>query len=177
MSMGSEGHAAVPPHGMQWRYEARPEDREAVRRIVHSSGFFSPAEIDVAVELVDDRLRLGEASEYYFVFADDAEGRTWGYTCYGPITVTQGSFDLYWIAVDHEYRGRGLGKRLLAESERLIAAAGGRRVYIETSIKPQYSPTRHFYERNGYPLEAVLKEFYGPGDDKAIYVKALPATQ
>jgi GNAT superfamily N-acetyltransferase len=177
MWTGSQDHATVPPGGMQWRYEVRPEDREAVRRIVHSSGFFSPQEIDVAVELVDERLCRGEASEYYFVFADDTQGRTWGYTCYGPITVTQGSFDLYWIAVDHEYRGRGLGKRLLAESERLIAAAGGRRVYIETSTKHQYTPTRRFYERCGYPLEAVLKEFYAPGDDKAIYVKALPPAQ
>jgi hypothetical protein len=46
-------------------------------------------------------------------------------------------------------------------------------VYIETSSRPPYAPTRAFYERCGYELEVVLKEFYGPGDGKAIYVKAV----
>jgi hypothetical protein len=61
----------------------------------------------------------------------------------------------------------------LAESERLIKEAGGRRVYIETSNRPLYVPTRAFYERCGYHCEAVLKEFYGPEDDKVIFVREL----
>lgn len=158
---------------MTFRYQPRPADRQAVERIVASSGFFAPHEIAVAVELVDDRLARGPASEYFFVFADGAQGRTWGYTCYGPITVTQGSYDLYWIAVDQTYRGKGLGRALLEESERLIRAAGGRRLYIETSNREQYASTRGFYLRCGYTLEALLKDFYAPGDDKAIYVKGL----
>jgi GNAT superfamily N-acetyltransferase len=144
-----------------------------VRRIVESTGFFYPAECDVAVELVEERLAKGEASGYYFVFAE-LDGRPAAYACYGPIACTVGSFDLFWIAVDQEHQRVGLGRRVLEESERLIRAAGGRRVYIETSNRAQYQPTRTFYERCGYHCEAVLKEFYGAGDDKVVYVKALP---
>ncbi len=155
-----------------YRYDAGPADRENVRRIVESSGFFYPAEVDVAVELVDERLAKGAPSGYHFVFAE-CDGRTVGYACYGPIAATAASYDLYWIAVEQSCRGKGLGRLLLVETERLIGQSGGRRVYIETSNRPQYLPTRGFYERCGYALEAVLRDFYAPGDDKAIFVKAL----
>jgi ribosomal protein S18 acetylase RimI-like enzyme len=172
--MGSAKHNPPPqlPPGYVFRYEVRPEDREHVRRIVASTGFFNPAEVEVAVELVHERLTRGAASGYNFVFVEN-DGRVLGYACYGPIAGTAASHDLYWIAVEGAARRQRLGQLLMAEAERLIGQAGGRRVYIETSHREQYSPTRRFYDRAGYRLEAVLKDFYAPGDDKAIYVKVL----
>jgi len=158
---------------LRWRYEALPADRDAVRRLTESTGVFHPFEIDVAVELVDERLTRGASSGYEFVFAEE-DGKTLGYACFGPIALTQGSFDLYWIAVEKGRQGCGLGRRLLDESERLMAAAGGRRVYIETSGRDIYEPTRGFYLRCGYRIAAVLRDFYAVGDDKVIFVKELP---
>ena len=155
-----------------YRYDVTPADREHVRQMVHSTGFFTPAETDVAVELVDERLAKGPASGYWFVFAQ-CDGQPLGYVCYGHIAVTKDSYDLYWIVVSQSQRGKGLGRKLLEEAERLIAAAGGHRVYIETSNRAQYLPTRGFYERCGYHEEAVLQDFYGPGDSKVIFVRAI----
>lgn len=143
-----------------------------MRAIVASTGFFSDAEIDIAVELVKDRLARGEASDYHFVFAAQ-QGRPIGYACYGPIACTASSFDLYWIVVHNDHRGHGLGVQLMHECERMIAAEGGRRIYVETSSRPQYEPTRNFYEKCGYRVEAVLEDFYAPGDGKVILVKAV----
>jgi GNAT superfamily N-acetyltransferase len=157
---------------MEFRCEVCPDDREAVRRLVDSTGVFSPVEIDVAVELVDDRLKHGRRSDYYFLFAE-LGGRTVGYTCYGPIPLTAASFDLYWIAVDKTLHGRRIGRALLERTEERIREAGGRQVYIETSNRHQYAPTRGFYLRCGYQQEALLKDFYAPADDKVIYVKGL----
>ncbi len=157
---------------IELRLEIRPDDRQTVRHLVASTGVFSPVEIDVAVELIDDRLKLGPKSDYHFLFADQ-EGRTVGYTCYGPIPLTAAGFDLYWIAVDKELHGRQIGRLLLERTEKLIHEAGGRLVYIETSNRSQYAPTRGFYLRCGYRQEALLKDFYAPGDDKVIYVKGL----
>lgn len=151
-------------------------DLETVREIVSSTGFFSAAEADVAVELVHEHLQHGTASGYHFLFAE-REGRTIGYTCYGPIACTIGSHDLFWIAVHEDYRRHGLGKVLLHAAEERIARAGGRRVYIETSGRSQYRPTQHFYERCGYKLEATLADFYSPGDDKLVYSRALGAAE
>lgn len=153
-----------------WRDAPRPGDRAAVRSLVEGTGFFHPFEVDVAVELVEERLARGEASGYHFVFADEGEALG-GYACFGPIACTEGSFDLYWIAVGPGSQRRGLGRRLLAEAETRIRARGGRRVYVETSSRPLYEPTRAFYRACGYREEARLEAFYAPGDDKVILVK------
>ena len=81
------------------------------------------------------------------------------------------SFDLYWIVVDRSLQGRKIGRVLLEKTEQLVRAAGGRRVYAETSGRDQYSPTRGFYLRRGYRQDAVLRDFYAPGDDKVVFVK------
>jgi GNAT superfamily N-acetyltransferase len=155
-----------------FRNDVFPSDPQRVAEIVASTGFFNPAEVEIAVELVEDRLKFGDASGYFFVFAEQA-GQVLGYTCYGPIAGTEGSFDLYWIANHRGHQGRGLGRVLMQETERLIRDSGGRRIYAETSGRPQYEPTRVFYERLGFFRETHLRDFYAPGDDKVFFVKIL----
>ncbi len=154
------------------REEVRSSDLRSVREITESTGFFYPDEVDTAVELVEERLERGIKSGYHFLFADQGD-RAVGYTSFGLIACTRSSWDLYWIAVHADMRGKGLGTTLLDESERRIAALGGTRVYIETSARSQYDPTRAFYLARGYHEEARLPDYYGPGDAKVIYVKAL----
>ncbi len=157
---------------LSFRLKAVPHDRETVRDIVESTGYFSPAEIEVAVELVNERLGKGPASGYEFVFAETA-ACTLGYTCFGPIPATQGSFDLYWIAVRRHCRRQGLGSALLTKTEELVRHAGGRRLYADTSGCAQYASTRAFYQAMGYHEEAILRDFFAPDDDKVIFVKVL----
>ncbi|HBI80949.1 MAG TPA: N-acetyltransferase [Bacteroidales bacterium] len=154
------------------RTEPTPNDPENVREIVSSSGFFHDYEIPVAVELVQERIDKGESSGYHFVFAD-INGQTISYACFGPIPCTKNSYDLYWIATKNEFRGKGVGKVVLNEAERLIKKLGGKTIYIETSSKPLYIPTRKFYISNGYKVEAQLKDFYDINDDKIIFSKLL----
>lgn len=155
---------------MTFRYHVLPADRKDVRRIVDGTGFFYPDEVDMAVELVQAHLDHGTESGYNFVFSEDAV-RMRGYTCYGPIACTRGSYDLYWIAVDKTCQQQGIGRDLLKQTEERILALGGQRIYIETSARDLYAPTQRFYERCGYGAEARLKDFYAPGDSKIIYVK------
>jgi ribosomal protein S18 acetylase RimI-like enzyme len=161
-----------PSGDLTFRDQVLPEHRDHVRRIVESSGFFHAEEVDVAVELVDERLAKGLDSGYHFVFADRG-GHTVGYACFGPIPCTRKSWDLYWIAVDGKARGGGLGRRVLEEAERRIAALGGRRVWVETSSRPQYEPTREFYRRTGYAVASIHEDFYDDDDGKVTFVKAV----
>jgi D-alanine-D-alanine ligase len=155
-----------------FRCELCQGDLERIKELVEATGVFSPVEVRVAVELAEERLAKGPASGYHFVFAE-RDGKTEGYACYGPIALTVGSHDLYWIAVDKTTQGQGLGRMLMSEVENLVRAEGGRRIYIETSTRPPYAPTRAFYIRCGCRLEVVLEDFYALGDGKAIYVKVL----
>ncbi len=147
-------------------------DVKNIREIVSSTGFFSDEEINIAVELVEERLSREEACGYYFLFLD-IDNKTVGYSCFGPIPATKFSYDLYWIAVHKDYQSLGLGKIILAESEIAISKLGGKRIYIETSGREQYLSTRKFYLTCNYKEEAVLKDFYSPGDAKYLYLKVL----
>jgi GNAT superfamily N-acetyltransferase len=155
-----------------YRENVVQKDIQCVRKIIESSGFFSDAEADLAVELVQERLTKGASSGYYFLFAEQGE-RTVGYTCFGPIPCTIASYALYWIAIHNGFRGKGIGKGLLKKSEQVIAEWGGKRLYVETASREQYDPTRRFYLNCDYREEARLNDFYAPGDGKVIYVKAL----
>ncbi|RJX34985.1 MAG: GNAT family N-acetyltransferase [Desulfarculus sp.] len=163
---------ALPLPQITWRQEVLPGDPALIRALAADSGFFRPDEVAVAQELADTRLAQGLASGYHFLFAQAAEG-VLGYACYGPIACTLGSWDLYWIVVRPDQQGRGLGAELLARAEARAAAAGGRSMYVETSSRPLYDPTRRFYEARGYRVLAVLSQFYAPDDDKVIYGKRL----
>ncbi len=158
-------------HGVSYRYDIQAQDRERIRRLVEVTGFFAPAEVEVAAELVDEQLAKGPLSDYKFIMAEHY-GRLAGYVCYGPIPCTASSYDIYWIAVHPDLQGKGLGGALLKEAERLIRESGGTRIYVDTSQRVQYASTRAFYEGCGYRLGSVLPDFYAPGEGKAIYCKA-----
>jgi GNAT superfamily N-acetyltransferase len=155
-----------------WREEPRFSDVESIKSIVESSGFFSHEEHNIAVELIQESLLNGLKSGYRFLFAENRDVMM-GYACFGPIPGTKESYDLYWIAVRNEVRGTGLGKMLLKKTEDKIRGLGGKRIYVETSSRELYGPTQYFYASGGYKKEAILKDFYGPKDDKIIYAKAL----
>lgn len=157
---------------LSFRKIVRESDVDAVKEIVESTGFFYDHEIPVAGELVEEAVAKGRESGYEFVFAD-LHGKPVGYACYGLIPCTKTSYDLYWIVVHNNHRGKGLGKILLNEVEKDVKEWGGTAIYIETSAKELYAPTHFFYESAGCRLEATFADFYDVGDHKRVYVKRI----
>lgn len=155
-----------------YRTNVKPSDRDDIRRLVKSTGFFSEVELGIAVELVEEHLSHGVRSGYHFLFAETS-GCVIGYACFGPIPGAPNRYDIYWVVVHDGFRRSGIGKSLMEKTEMAIKRQGGERIYIETSSRDQYSTTRTFYDSCGYTKEALLEDFYGPGDDKFIYVKAI----
>jgi D-alanine-D-alanine ligase len=155
-----------------FRRDVTTSDPDRIRALTAGTEMFYPAEVDVAVELAEERLSKGATSGYEFLFAE-IDGRVAGYACFGLISLTVASWDLYWIAVDRAEQGRGIGARLMAMVEHEVAASGGRQLYIETAGRAAYEPTRAFYLRLGYRIAAELPDFYAPGDGKVIFFKRL----
>jgi ribosomal protein S18 acetylase RimI-like enzyme len=96
-----------------------------------------------------------------------------GYVCIGPTPLTNGTFDLYWIAVDPAAQGKGFGTELTRLAENEARARGGRLLLIETASHDAYTPTVRFYERAGYELVSRIADFYKIGDDKLTFAKRL----
>lgn len=152
------------------RYTVRPGDAEAVGEMALSTGFFRPDEIEVAMDLVRQRLNEGPSCGYEFVFVD-INNKPVAYSCFGNIPISLVSFDLYWIITHNNYRQMGLGSIVLRETENRVREEKGVYLYIETSAKELYKPTQGFYLKNGYTLKALFEDFYDIGDGKLVYVK------
>ncbi|NCO55868.1 MAG: N-acetyltransferase [Bacteroidetes bacterium CG02_land_8_20_14_3_00_31_25] len=153
-----------------FRNKLKESDLIDIKNIIESTGFFYDYEILVAVELANEAIIKGQKkSEYFFQFIE-VDGKTISYSCYGPIACAVGSYDLYWIATHNDFRGKGIGKLILEKTHEAIKKRNGRLVITETSGTEKYIPTRKFYENNGYKAEAIIKDFYQPGDDKYMFV-------
>ena len=150
------------------------DDVKAISGLCRATKFFNEAEIAVAEELARTALAEGERSGYRFLLAEQPHGLLLGYTCFGPVAGSAGAWDLYWIVVHPVAQGSGIGRRLLEKVANEAAGDGGRILYAETAGRALYAPTRRFYEATGFSLEAVLPDFYAPGDAKQIW--ALPLT-
>lgn len=152
-------------------------DREGVCRILENAGNFTPDEIAIALELVDEWIELGEASGYLtYVLESPTDGEgVLGYVCFGPTPLTEWTYDLYWIAVDKSKHRGGVGKRLLKFVEEEVERRGGRLLLIETSSQETYGGTIQFYERTGYELVGKVADYYKAGDDKLIFAKSIQA--
>lgn len=152
---------------IRWRTDVGAPDIAAIRALVDATGVFSPGEVDIAAELVEERVRRGSASGYDFVIAE-ADGAVAGYTCYGPTPGTDRRYDLYWIVVAPDHQGKGLARELYAHTRAAIAEQGGVRIYVETSSTPPYAAARALYQKLGLTLLARIPDFYRDGDDKLI---------
>src|SRR6185436_2830253 len=139
---------------------ATETDGLQIQNIAARAGVFSQEEVECVSELWTEYLTLGsEQCGYNFIVYRDRE-QVLGFACYGPRDLTNGAFDLYWIAVDPSARGKGVGRALLTASENATREMGGRMLIAETSGTPHYEPTRKFYFGMGYENEASIKDFY-----------------
>jgi ribosomal protein S18 acetylase RimI-like enzyme len=147
-------------------------DKPALMALLRGLAEFKPAEVVVAEEVIDGYLADPAGSGYHVLVAE-ANSAVTGYICYGPTPLTEGTWDVYWIAVATGEQGRGVGGALLAYAEAKIREAGGRLIIIETSSQAGYQKTSRFYAKHGYQTIACLPDFYAPGDDKVIRQKRL----
>jgi len=147
-------------------------DKPALMAILRRTPEFKPIEVEVAGELIDAYLEDPPGSGYDTLVAE-TDGRVVGYICYGPTPLTVGTWDVYWMAVDRELQGQGIGRALLEQAEADIKARGGRLILIETSGTPLYATAQHFYRARGYEPASRIADFYEPGDDLLVFLKRL----
>ncbi len=144
-------------------------DRRRIEEITRAVRVFRDDEVPVALEVFDGAVA---GSPDYTALGAALDQRLVGWICWGPTPCTLGTYDLYWMAVDPAAQSAGIGTALLREMEGRLAGSA-RLIVVETAGRPDYRPTRAFYEARGYRKAAIIPDFYAPGDDQVVYVKAL----
>ncbi len=150
---------------------AKITDLPAVKKLLLAAGVFSREEIEVAAELLE--LSAAESRDYFFRAAEDEDGRISSIVCWGPVPLTRGTFDLYWIASDPGGKVKGAAGSLLERAEEEIKNKGGRLLVAETSSRDVYRPAHSFYRKKGFSRAAVIPDYYAPGDNLIIFTKKL----
>jgi ribosomal protein S18 acetylase RimI-like enzyme len=144
-------------------------DRHRIEEITRAVRVFQDEEVPVALEVFDGAVA---GSPDYIALGAVLDERLVGWICWGPTPCTVGTYDLYWMAVDPAAQGAGIGAALVREMEGRLAGSA-RLIVVETAGRPDYRPTRAFYEARGYRKAAIIPDFYAPGDDQVVYVKHL----
>lgn len=152
---------------------ATEADKAQITDITARAGVFSQEEIDSVPVMFNEYLEYGTEGDGYNFLVYREGDQVLGYAIFGYRDLTDGVYDLYWIAVDPNARKKGVGRALISACEEAIRAMGGRILIAETSGTAEYASTREFYVRTGYVNEATIKDFYKVGDDLKIYTKRL----
>jgi len=151
------------------------KDRDRLRRMVIETGVFTDEEVGVAMELIDIVLGNESQKDYRILCAVDDQDQPLGYVCYGPVPMTQGAFDLYWIVIDPGVQGRKIGSILLDYLEEQVRGLKGRMILADTSSIPSYEKAQGFYLKRGFKEAARISDYYWEGNDRITYCKKLKA--
>ena len=149
------------------------KDRASLLSMLIKTRSFTSAEIDVAMELIDIVLKDQIQKDYQIYCMVDDQDQAIGYICYGPTPITQGTFDLYWIAVDPDFQEQGVGSNLLDFLGKVVKELKGRMILADTSSIPHYEKTQNFYLRNGFQEVARVLDYYHPGNDRVTFCRRL----
>jgi ribosomal protein S18 acetylase RimI-like enzyme len=155
---------------------AIPDDTEPLIALAAGTGVFRPIELVALREVLDDYHREAHARGHRAVCYVEA-GRPVGFAYHAPAAMTDRTWYLYWIAVDRERHGRGVGSALLRFAEDDARSRGARLFLIETSSLPHYEPTRWFYLGHGYERACAVPDYYADGDDLVVFSKRLAPAQ
>lgn len=148
----------------------KPSDAPKLENILKKAPNFTNNEVIVAMELINIAV-ANPAQTDYNIFVFEMNGETIGYYCTGRRPLTDGVYDLYWIASDPDSGIKGVGKSLLKNAEEFILKNNGRWLLAETSSRENYSATRNFYFRNNYSIISEIKDFYSVGDHLLVFGK------
>ena len=146
-------------------------DRSLLAALLARIDDFAQADQALAMELIDFSIDNPNQKDYLFHLAVNEDNLPVGYACFGPTPLTEGTYDLYWIAVDQAFTGQGIGTRLMQAVEQSVCERQGRMLLIETSSDEKFEPARDFYLKTGYILVETIHDFYRPGEDRVTYAK------
>ncbi len=146
---------------------AQPSDRDAIASIAAATDLFPVAMLD---SMIAGYLE-GTSRDIWLVA--DVGNETHGFAFCEPERMTEGTWNLLAIGVRPERQRCGIGAALTKSLEQILREARARVLIVETIGTPAYARAQAFYEREGYVVEARIREFWDVGCDKLVFWKHL----
>ncbi|MBA2560528.1 MAG: GNAT family N-acetyltransferase [Propionibacteriales bacterium] len=150
-------------------------DETSVKELAVVNNMFGVDELDDFVTMFRGALN-GELEGHQWYVMVDPDNRVVAAAYVAPEPFADRLWNLSFLAVDPGRHGRGAGSRLIEHVEGLLRDAGegaARVLIVETSSTDEYANAREFYRARGFDEEARIRDFYGPGDSKVVFWKAM----
>jgi ribosomal protein S18 acetylase RimI-like enzyme len=150
-------------------------DVAQIRDLAVDNAIFAPEDLGGLDETLTGYLG-GSLAGHEWIVAEASAGVIAGAAYYAPEPFADRVWNLYFLAVHPARHRTGIGHALVAHVERSLCGAGdtvARVLIVETSSTDPYQQARRFYAREGFDQEAVIREFYGPDDNKIVFWKRL----
>ncbi len=152
-----------------------PDDTDALLKLAEASQLFQADELEILDSMLGDYY-AGKGMPGEFWVTDDENGPV-GVAYCAPERMTEGTWNLYFIAVHPDEQRKGRGAALIQHIEHRLREQGERILLVETMGLPEFEPVRAFYRCAGYREEARIHDFYQSGQDKIVYWKSLDASK
>ena len=157
---------------------AEPEDTEVLISMAISTDIFQPGEAEELLGGVLHEYHSGLLGEDHRVevWVNENSGKPEGWVYFAPSFKAEGVWDLWWIGVDPQSQGKGIGGKLLEYVESCVLNKGARLLIIETSSTKPFDSVRNFYAKRDYESCGRIPDFYGKDDDKITFAKRMSQT-
>ncbi len=144
------------------------QDLEHLKAVIDSTSLFPSSLLD---DMTHDFFSNERTQDIWLTKAMDNIPMAVVYCA--PERMTEGTYNLYLIAIEKSHQGAGIGTEMMHYVENLLREMGHRILIVETSALPEHELTRKFYEKLDYTREAVIRDFYQEGEGKVIFWKKL----
>lgn len=112
---------------------------------------------------------MTEKDKVYVAFSGKELAGVIGY--YRDYLSTDYSYWLGWFVVKKKFRKRKIGTTLLKRIEMVLKAKKKRKLFVST--EDDNAVAKHFYTKNGFRTEGVLRDYYAASEDQLIMSKKL----
>ena len=134
--------------------------------------FKSYPDIFAGLELKQIEEELNEESTpLYERFVATLDGKVVGFSALKRSSDTKHSWAVYWLAVDSNYSGQGIGTQLV---EKVIEEAKTKNtacLYVETCGCEDQISARKLYEKCGFKKVGEVPDYYEVGHPKVTYFR------
>ncbi len=141
-------------------------------QIAEKTRVFKEEEIKVLEELLDNYQQF--PNKDYSLLTEYSGNELAGFIIMGQTPMTESAWDIYWLVVDPQLHGQGIGRKLIQQVEDKFQSLGKKAVLrVETAGKKSYAAARAFYDKMGFTRVGQIKDFYADQDDLIIYSKTI----
>ena len=145
----------------------KSDDLAALKTAIAANDLFPPEMLD---DMMTDYFNNPDSKDIWFTYV---QNEPVAIAFCAPEKMTEGTWNLYLIAVHPQHQGLGYGTSMMNYIEQILGDRGERILLVETSGLDGFEKTRSFYRRCGYEEEARIREFYQAGEDKIVFRKSL----